>query len=419
MTAFVSTINRKQTGRPDEAQSKSRFLADLIAATAVVILLYIGFFKGSTSLQNTPVDLTAASLALVSCAVAFRLVQLQGRSRIPLWSVALFALYVPPAFYSTSNPLAIATRLRLIIPVVAVIGTCMLINSERRQKIWVGLHVLVGIGLVGSVSLSGVRADSRFQGDGSNTIAAGRASGVAIVVLLLLLCTRGGLPRIWMKLIGLVTIGWLTVALIQTGSRGPVLACAVSVLLVLVTIPSRRRTLRFIFGLSAIGAGWLFLVQATGIGATRITESLGGQYSLTGSRQQIWAAALTAIPQNPVGIGWGNFWAILTPASRLQSGYNQYPHNVVMQVFIEAGWLAGIATIFFIVVSLHRLQRMSTSPYGAALFGIAMFFVLNGLVSGDLNDNRMMWAALAIAWVARSSQGHGLPITSHSALTAT
>lgn len=44
-------------------------------------------------------------------------------------------------------------------------------------------------------------------------------------------------------------------------------------------------------------------------------------------------------------------------------------------------------------------RAAATSPFPAALLGIAVFFTINAMVSGDVNDNRTMWASVAIGWV--------------------
>lgn len=388
----------RAAGPPTRPATTSSLPLDVLAAGSVAALLYVGFFKGSPLLEDTPVDLTVLCVALVATGVAVHLLGTGGRARLPVAGLLFVAACLPAGFYALTNPEALDKRIRLLIPLIAVIGVCTLVRTGRRQQIWVWLHVLVGVALVGAASVGGVDAAERLAAEGSTTIAAGRASGVAIVVLVLLLVGRG-LPSVWAKLLALGVAGWLTVALIQSGSRGPVLACALTVLVVTVLAPGRGRAVRVIGGLGAVAAGWLVLSDATGIGATRISRSLTGEYSLTETRQGLWEGALQTIAHHPLGIGWGNFWAVLPPSARLDSGYSQYPHNVILEVFAEAGWAAGVGAVLILALSLRRLLRSAGDPYGGALSGIAIFFVLNAMVSGDLNDNRMMWAAVAIAWV--------------------
>ena len=71
----------------------------------------------------------------------------------------------------------------------------------------------------------------------------------------------------------------------------------------------------------------------------------------------------------------------------------------------EAGWIAGAALIVFVWCGLRRLRRLAASPYPAALFGMAVFWVTQASLSGDVNAWRCMWASVAIAWVTVGSRG--------------
>ena len=372
--------------------------SEILGTSAVVVLLFIGFFKGAPFLEWIPIDLTVVCVGLVCTVLAAHILISRGRTRVNLWALAAVALALPAAFYPASNPAVLDKRIRLLIPLIAVVAVCYLVRSERAQKTWVWLHVVLGVALVATGVTSLNDTATRFAGAGSNTIGAGRASGVAVLVLLVLLMT-GGFARWWTKALAIAVAGWLATALISTGSRGPVFACAAAILLVATLALGQHRKLRFLTALGSLAAGWLLLNQATGLGATRLINAVTGQQSLTAGRSQLWAEAGEAAARHPLGIGWGNFWAVLPPAERQGTGYVQYPHNFVLEVVVEAGWLAGIGVTVFVVASLIRLHKTSNSPYGSALLGIAIFFVLNGLVSGNINDNRLMWAALAIAWV--------------------
>jgi O-antigen ligase len=299
----------------------------------------------------------------------------------------------------TTNPSADDKRLRLLIPLLVMLGVATLVHSRRRQQVWVWLHVLVGVLLVATGGNEGVDSAERFAGAGSNTIGAGRASGVAVVVLGALLLSQA-LKKLWPNVAAAAVIAWLAVALLSTGSRGPVFACAASLLLVAVMVPGGGRAFRVAAAAGALFFGRLVFTDATGLGANRLSQTLSGQYDLLDSRKEIWLEALSAIPNYPLGVGWGNFFSVLSPGARLASGYDQYPHNLLLEVFVEAGWLVGTAVLILLVMTLGRLPKIAVDPYGAALCGIALFFILNAMVSGDVNDNRMMWAAVVSVWVA-------------------
>jgi hypothetical protein len=46
-------------------------------------------------------------------------------------------------------------------------------------------------------------------------------------------------------------------------------------------------------------------------------------------------------------------------------------------------------------LALTRLQRLSVDVTGAAVFGTAIYWLLNAQVSSDMVGNRFMWISLA------------------------
>jgi O-antigen ligase len=127
---------------------------------------------------------------------------------------------------------------------------------------------------------------------------------------------------------------------------------------------------------------------------------LGGGLSAdtsTQARLQLYGSALDAALTHPEGIGWGNLWTHIPAWALLDSGYRQYPHNLLIEVITEAGWLAGIALVVVLVAALRRARWHMTSATGRAVFALLMFFLLNAMVSGDINDNRFFFALVAIA----------------------
>jgi hypothetical protein len=67
-------------------------------------------------------------------------------------------------------------------------------------------------------------------------------------------------------------------------------------------------------------------------------------------------------------------------------------------VFIEGGWLTGCAITAFLLASIVRTWRIGVSKSSVALQAIIVFTLVNACVSGDLNDNRILWVAASLAW---------------------
>jgi O-antigen ligase len=117
----------------------------------------------------------------------------------------------------------------------------------------------------------------------------------------------------------------------------------------------------------------------------------------------LWHYTWAYIPGHFWGTGWGGLQDV--SGMNLMAGYGLiYPHDILLEIAGEAGWIAAAAVMVFLWCGLRHLRTAAVSPYPAALFGIAVFFTVNAMLSGDVNDNRVMWAAVAIGWavIARS-----------------
>jgi uncharacterized membrane protein len=69
------------------------------------------------------------------------------------------------------------------------------------------------------------------------------------------------------------------------------------------------------------------------------------------------------------------------------------------------GVLALLGVAMLLVLALVRLRRASLTPAGAAALGLAVYWLLNALVSSDVVGNRFLWLALVGGLVAGVSSG--------------
>jgi O-antigen ligase len=78
----------------------------------------------------------------------------------------------------------------------------------------------------------------------------------------------------------------------------------------------------------------------------------------------------------------------------------RYPHNIFLEIGTEGGWLV-LAFFAWIVFKAFKRARMSSITLeGQLIFALLSFFILNALVSGDLNDNRLLFVTLSLALTA-------------------
>ena len=299
--------HRRAAGRHPRIR---RYFRDYAAPFGVLILVYAGFFKGSPLLSWMPVDLTLLGALLVLggvIAVVVRGDMPRGMGVV----LAVWATFVPAAILHAPTEYGSSKASRLFtLTLLAALGPLFLIQSERRQRIWVVMQIGLGCVLAAGAALSPALAASdgavyRLALDGSNAIGAGRAAGVAVVGFLVL-ALIGHRRRGWLLLAGAA----VTVPLFQSGSRGPVLAAAVATAAVAVVAPASgaRRLVRVV--LLAVGGFlvWYWLRGQTAGPAGRISSTLlAGKLAGTSSqaRMVLWGEAWGYIQGHPWGAGWG------------------------------------------------------------------------------------------------------------------
>lgn len=403
-------LEHPATGHPPRMP---RHFRDYLAPFAVLLLLYAGFFKASPLLSWVPVDLTLLGALLTLVGVVVVLI----RNSVPRGTgavLALWATFMPMAILHANNTYGSSKSLRLFtLTLLAALGLLFLIHSERRQQIWVFMQIALGAVLAIGTALSPVPNGLqdyvyRQVAAGTDPIGAGRAAGVAVVGCFAL-ALAGHRGRAWLTAAGAALI----VPMFMSGSRGPVAAAAAALAAVAVLAPERGtiRAARVAVIAAVMALTYALTIGSTTGGTGRIALTLlkgSDQGDASQLRLMLWHYTFAYLPGHPWGLGWGGL--------QDTSGYVllglglRYPHNVLLEVTAEAGWIAGAAVIVFLWAALRRLRAAAVSPFPVALFGIAVFFTVNAMVSGDVNDNRTMWASLAIGWVIAS--GCGTPRTS-------
>lgn len=200
----------------------------------------------------------------------------------------------------------------------------------------------------------------------------------------------------------------LTVVVLMSGGRGPVVAFILSMTALSLyecvfssgpILGILKRTV------PAIGLGFLVLVL-TSVSPFGLFDTAKARFTLlvreTGpsalTRISLAKTALSTFSANwLLGTGVGGF-------SKQSTGFDcrEYPHNLLLEVASEMGIVGLVLLSALIVVSLRRFHRAWRSTgitdrsilrTALALFAFAFF---NACVSGDLVDNRMVFVTLAL-----------------------
>ncbi|MCH7496449.1 MAG: O-antigen ligase family protein [Candidatus Marinimicrobia bacterium] len=301
-------------------------------------------------------------------------------------------------------------RFALVAPLL-FLGPLALIRTRSDSRMM--LHIFLGVGALGmlaigsrlvglSGSAGGVQGIERLTILAANPIAAGRVFSICASMTAIVMISGGGKLRYWA-----LPLGLFLVAALFTGSRGPVLSFILATALMgsLASRTTRRRTLYWgllittlvmlvmVFSPEALTSRFQFYLQGGEIAQTRQGLVL---LNTVVQRIYLWEKALTLWTQNIqhllVGVGTAGYIAAFTWRDV------EYPHNLPLEILTEHGLLGlSVFGFHFLLIAKHvyRKSRLRMKREESMWLVGALTMFLATLVSGDLNDNRMLWFFLA------------------------
>lgn len=372
--------------------TRPRFL--LLAA-----FLFAGDLKASPQLSWLPVDLTLLTGGLLALVILYRVLRgWQAPSMRPItWVTLWFLTFIPGVVQAVDSDYGlqkIATLFTLTL--LAALAPIFLVETEedlvRILNAMACFCLLIAVeGLLSSLGLS--RKTMRLEVFGAGTISLGRASGLLFLFGLVQLFRTTSSQ---MVCFGLMALAGMTA--LYSGSRGPIL----SALVVLACLLGLGRQSLGALKVKLVLAGGLFLLLLASTlslapaGSLRRVESFArGEY---GASEQFRVTALKAswtyLQDAPLGLGWGGFGTHVNPLNGLG---RQYAHNFLVEVTLESGWLAGAYTLLILGGAILAAWSRTLLQGGRLVFAGLVFYLINALVSGDVNDNRPMFMFVTAA----------------------
>jgi O-antigen ligase len=461
MTAFAATLRQRRIAseglRVPLTYAGAAFVAALAAAFSGLGALAVPVgIVAIVWLWQRPVALLAAYLAIG----VFKGVALIASLPLPLVDFRLDSTLVLAAVLSVVCAVRVVTGRALKIPMplaltVVVLGLLLVISlmwtpvlgygAEKALRFWTltllaivapfcvvenvrDLRALLGwtlaIALLGAVVVLAfgdvVAADDinnantgRLEFGGvENTIFTSRLlCGGAVVAFFVPALGFGGR---WGRVLGpLAAVGLLAVAA-SIGSRGPLVALVLAFVVTLTAVVLRNpRALVPLVGMVAIGVVVLSFVSLPETSAARlrgITQDPLGTLQADG-RSRLYRQAIEITKDHPVlGFGSGGFNLYSAVIIRKEL---RYPHNIFLEAAAEIGVAAAIvlaACIVAVLIGLFRRAwatedgRRRAEVYTVTALLLLTFFAAQ--FSGDINDNRSFWTALALGWLVSR---HELP----------
>jgi O-antigen ligase len=398
-----------------------------------VVFLFAGNYKADARLSWLPVDLSIGFFA-IGFAMGLVIIYREGLYLPGLSLVAMAGAFVTWAaltsFWTPSTVYAQEKLIKLaVLNLWCLIATAM-IMANRPERVRRLLLLLLVFGT--ATSLDGIlqyRTTDQFALSASfrleNYIGQGRLYGMGALVAFALWLRTRPLSRQGLALMGVFAT--CAYAMLIAGSRGPLVSLAIAMMLPLIAgirVADRRllasRALLaslVLFILIAAVVTYLAIVASGSLRALQrfdvlLTAQEGGTSALR--RLEFWSETLRFWLQTPVfGQGVGS-WPVLYHG--VDIGW--HPHNLFLEVLSELGLIGFFLLAAVFAMACHRLSlaRLRTEPalMTAVMLGVTAF--LYAMTSGDLADNRGLFAMLGLlamrstSKVPRANAEHGRPL---------
>lgn len=191
--------------------------------------------------------------------------------------------------------------------------------------------------------------------------------------------------------------------IVAGGSRGPFLDIAIFVVLYLILkLEKSKKKIWIILGVS-IGAVVLLLtyeyillaiaaiLNTFNISSRFITKMLQGSIADTTSRNEIWAAAINMIKENPFGYGAMGSRHVIS-----QFIYVAHPHQIFLELLIDFGVFFGSLIIVGLGIMVIKILTMKGIPEWKGLFVVFFARACQLLISLTFWHSIGLWSVLAI-----------------------
>lgn len=382
----------------------------------LVLLADVGLVKGTLITQFPifeTIDLTVLLSILILFALAVKLANPLVRQHLMRYQaiIAAFAVWVVwmiiSSLYAPRLDWAFEKSLRFaLFATILFLGPLVLI--QRREDSRTLLNIFLGIGFLGAVFLVGqglfwfsstpsMQSVVRLTILSANPIGAGRVLSICAAMAAVVIITKMGKARYW----GPLLILFLVTALF-TGSRGPILGliAAISLLGLFLGGYPRRRII-FMLGLMIVTIGLVLILSPESI-TYRYKLYMAGELGQTAQgmrvvntiavRIELWGKAVALWLQDArhflIGAGTAGY-ANLFPWRDWR-----YPHNLPLEIMAEYGLVGvGVFGVHLYLAAKFAYSRLRTQLGREELMWLAglMTYFFSTLVSGDLNDNRLLW----------------------------
>ena len=328
-----------------------------------------------------------------------------SKSKVLLYSFYLLVLITGPMLWLIFDVTEFGFEKFINFWLIIVPVSIIIIEKYNRVDVLKTFYILLGVScflaLLSSVGLSiSARDDGRMAALGGGPIVFARWMGFGILSLLFLPIRI----KAFYKYLVIVLFFILALA---SGSRGPILALFLTgFIFVILNFNKVIVKIGIVFCLLFS----LLLFPGIGNKISKVVEfervfmnvsKKGGSKQSTSTRTNLAIGSFILLQNYPLGVGAGNWQTLSNEIRPTHMMPLEYPHNLLLEVACEYGIQTLLVLLLLLLFVLNlsykkmiKFQNDKTSLY-PLLFYLLLFFFLNSLVSGMLNDSRLLFVIIS------------------------
>jgi O-antigen ligase len=195
-------------------------------------------------------------------------------------------------------------------------------------------------------------------------------------------------------------------AALFTGSRGPILSFLL--VIILYFFFNFRKVFFRTFTLLSFLICILFftgifdqLSQYNTVSRVFMNIEEGGLRESNG-RSLLFVSSIQEMIEYPFGVGSGNFIEYSDKSDFFKNKSLYYPHNLFFEIATEFGIISLLLFLVYLIHSIYlsfRINLLQKLKTGNMMFYIFAFLFANSMISGDLNDARLLFVFIPLMLV--------------------
>ena len=328
-----------------------------------------------------------------------------SKSKVLFYSFYLLALLMTPILWLVFDVTDYGFKKAINFWLIVIPISVVIAEKYERKDVLDTFYILLAVTcLLALLSFFGPsiteRADGRMTVLGGGPIVFARWMGFGIITLLFL--------PVKIKYIYKYSLIFIFFILaLATGSRGPILGLFLTGF-VYVFLNFNRVIVRISLGVFLLISVLVFSgveKQIAKLGnSKRVFMNIskkGGSKQSTSTRNNLAIGSFLLLQNYPLGVGAGNWQVITNKLSPTHLMPLEYPHNLVLEVACEYGIPTVLVLLLLFLYVFHlsyhkmiKYKNDKTSFY-PLLFYLFLFFFFNSLVSGMLNDSRLLFVIIS------------------------